>query len=125
MDASSPPVVCWLIAAQRRLVTGITGCLPEDDWPSEYHRLCGLLAETFPHAAAIIVRDRLHGYRNRGNCHILVVEVIHKWCDTRDETPMDWSTWQLPRARPLRLGPVLSFCLNGLPSCFEPTKLNI
>jgi tetratricopeptide (TPR) repeat protein len=72
------PHVFWLIRAQRELVVAFARAEGKVPSGQEYRELCRLLAATFPDAAAVIVRDRLHGFRNRSTLHILLVEVVHR-----------------------------------------------
>lgn len=74
------PKVYWLIRAQRRLKASLSEQLICTLDIKEFHerkeKLSELLAETFPDAEAVIVRDRLRGYRQRTDIHVLLVEVV-------------------------------------------------
>jgi hypothetical protein len=72
------PDVYWQIAAQRRLLIALTPAPQPDSFAVEYRRLCEVLARTFSKAVSILVRDRLAGFRIRGDVHVLLVEVVHQ-----------------------------------------------
>jgi tetratricopeptide (TPR) repeat protein len=74
------PNVYWLIRAQRGLKEALAEQLADDRDNRQFQERCqavsGKLARTFPRAEAIVVRDRLRGYRSRPDSHVLLVEVI-------------------------------------------------
>ena len=72
------PDIYWLIAAQRQYLEAMQPRVEPRVYTEDYRMICQRLAATFPDAAAVIVRDRLHGYRNRSDRHILLVEVVHE-----------------------------------------------
>lgn len=72
------PDIYWLIAAQRRFLYAMPAPTATRAYDGDFLKICERLAATFPKAAAVIVRDRLHGFRNRADRHILLVEVIHR-----------------------------------------------
>ncbi|MBI3467529.1 MAG: DUF4071 domain-containing protein [Planctomycetes bacterium] len=72
------PDIYWLSAAQRRFLEAMPAPTPTRGYANDFTRVCERLAATFPKAAAVIVRDRLRGYRNHDDRHILLVEVIHR-----------------------------------------------
>lgn len=72
------PDIYWLIKAQWRfqkaiIPPGAAGVMAEI-----FTKVCKRLAATYPEAKAVIVRDRLQGYRSYRDRHILLVEVIHR-----------------------------------------------
>jgi len=69
------PDIYWLIAAQRRFLEAMDTTLSPPALGQIYETVCGMLAATFPEAAALLVRDRLRGYSRKSNRHILLVEV--------------------------------------------------
>jgi hypothetical protein len=72
------PDVYWLIKAQRRFLEAMIPPPTAGAIADTFTNICGRLAATFPEAASVIVRDRLRGYRNYRDRHILLVEVIHR-----------------------------------------------
>jgi hypothetical protein len=74
------PDVYWLIAAQRRFQDAMPPAMPAAVRADLFTKICERLASTFSKAHAVVVRDRLQGYRKYAERHILLVEVIH---DTR------------------------------------------
>ena len=72
------PDIYWLIAVQRQYLEAMQPRVEPRVYTEDYRMICQRLAATFPDAAAVIVRDRLHGYRNRSDRHILLVEVVHE-----------------------------------------------
>ncbi len=72
------PDIYWMITAQRRFLEAIPPSMPSAARADLFTKLCERLAVTFEHAEAVIVRDRLQGYRSRPDRHILLVEVIHR-----------------------------------------------
>jgi hypothetical protein len=72
------PYIYWLIAAQRRFQEAMPPSMTTAVRATLFTKLCERLAATFSDAAAVIVRDRLLGYRNRSDRHILLVEVVHR-----------------------------------------------
>lgn len=77
--------VYWLISAQRALLAALSPSVPAGKRGEVYRRLSDILARTFPGAAAILVRERLSGYRLHYDRHVLVVEVINKTEALRSE----------------------------------------
>jgi len=72
------PDIYWLIAAQRRYLEAMPPSMKGAVRAELFTKICERLAATFPSAQAVVVRDRLRGYRNRSERHILLVEVIHR-----------------------------------------------
>jgi hypothetical protein len=72
------PNIYWLIKAQRRFLQAMTPAGAANTLAATFTKTSARLAATFPKARAVIVRDRLRGYRNRRDRHILLVEVIHR-----------------------------------------------
>src|SRR5438477_13175039 len=72
------PDIYWLIAAQRRLQEAMPPAMTQRRYAAVFQGVCRRLAATFPEAAAVVVRDRLRGYRNHSDRHILIVEVLHR-----------------------------------------------
>jgi hypothetical protein len=74
------PQVFWLIAALRSLRATLAVELagPGNDTPfQQWQRsLSGRLAAHFPRARAVVVRDRMAGYRPSPVLHVLLIEVI-------------------------------------------------
>src|SRR5262245_23036489 len=72
------PDIYWLIAAQRQFQEAMLPATTANAYADDFTKICERLAGTFPRAKAVIVRDRLRGYRNYSDRHILLVEVIHR-----------------------------------------------
>ena len=80
------PNIYWLIAAQRRYLEAMQPQQQPEVWSADYQMIGQRLAATFDDASAVIVRDRLHGYRNHSDRHILLVEVVHR---AKDVEPIE------------------------------------
>ncbi len=72
------PDIYWLIAAQRRFLEAMPPALVVAVRGAIFATISERLAATFSKAHAVIVRNRLHGYRSRSDRHILLVEVTHR-----------------------------------------------
>jgi hypothetical protein len=72
------PDIYWLIAAQRRFQNATATAMTAAIRAELFRMICERLAATFSKADAVIVRDRLEGYRRHAERHILLVEVIHR-----------------------------------------------
>ena len=72
------PDIHWLIAAQRRYLDAMPPSMTSVVRGAIFAGISERLAATFFDARSVVVRNRLHGYRNRSDRHILLVEVIHR-----------------------------------------------
>jgi hypothetical protein len=72
------PDINWLIAAQRRFLEAMPPAMTTELRSLIFATISERLAATFPKAHAVIVRNRLQGYRSRSDRHILLVEVTHR-----------------------------------------------
>jgi hypothetical protein len=116
------PDIYWLIAAQRRYLEAMQPGEQADVWSADYQAIGQRLAATFPDAAAVIVRDRLHGYRNFSDRHILLVEVVHRARAVEPiphQRPGDAGPGGEPE-RPIRIG-WPEFCETGEAAPGQPT----
>jgi hypothetical protein len=87
------PKVHWLIRALRGLRAAMAQDLAAPSsgprFGTRWRQVSQLLAATFPDAKAVIVRDRLSGYRTRADLNILLVEVIPTTPDDEGDEPAE------------------------------------
>ena len=84
--------VCWLIGPENRLREAMSeelaGAGGESSFRAECDFVGGHLRRMFPRAQALVIRDRLEGFRRRKRPHKLLVEVVPAAEDDDRATPV-------------------------------------
>ena len=80
-ERRSPQIpVCWLIGPENRLREAMSERVAGQDGEEWFRMECGFVARRlrlmFPRAQALVIRDRLEGFRRRTRPHKLLVEVV-------------------------------------------------
>jgi tetratricopeptide (TPR) repeat protein len=84
------PDIFWLIAAQRRFCQAMGPGKSPDDVRQKYEEICHYLAATFHDAPVVLVRDRLFGYSNAADKHILLVEAVRRVKPSEGSPRIGW-----------------------------------